>query len=47
VLVISIHADPNAEYPFNFGFENQTGEGEGEGYTLNICGEKGFYLFIY
>mmetsp|Transcript_7263 Transcript_7263/g.10709 ORF Transcript_7263/g.10709 Transcript_7263/m.10709 type:complete len:399 (+) Transcript_7263:47-1243(+) len=36
VLVISIHCDPDYEYPFNSGFADQTGSGDGEGATLNI-----------
>jgi len=36
VLVISIHCDPDYEYPFNAGFADQTGSGDGEGATLNI-----------
>lgn len=36
VLVISIHCDPDYEYPFNAGFADQTGSGDGEGTTLNI-----------
>jgi len=36
VLVISLHCDPNYDYPFNSGFADQTGAGEGIGTTLHI-----------
>lgn len=35
VLTISIHADPNFEYPHFFGFKNEIGKGFGEGYNIN------------
>ncbi len=36
VLFVSIHADPATDYPFFWGFCDETGEGEGEGATLNL-----------
>jgi len=36
VLTISIHCDPNVEYPFHSGYADQTGTGDGEGATLHI-----------
>lgn len=36
VLVVSIHADPATDYPFFWGFADETGEREGEGATLNL-----------
>jgi acetoin utilization deacetylase AcuC-like enzyme len=33
VLVCSIHADPELEYPYNAGFARQTGSGSGVGAT--------------
>lgn len=34
VLVVSIHCDPNFDYPFHSGFSDQTGKGEGLGSTV-------------
>jgi acetoin utilization deacetylase AcuC-like enzyme len=36
VLVISIHCDPDFDYPFHSGFADEIGEGKGEGATLNL-----------
>ena len=36
VLTISIHADPDYEYPYFSGFAYETGEGEGAGYNCNF-----------
>ena len=36
VLTISIHADPDYEYPYFSGFRNETGEEEGAGYNINF-----------
>jgi len=36
VLTISIHADPNYEYPYYSGYPDQTGAGEGLGYHRNF-----------
>ncbi|MEM7442871.1 MAG: histone deacetylase family protein [Pseudomonadota bacterium] len=36
VLVVSIHADPDQEYPYFLGFADETGQGAGEGFTLNL-----------
>ena len=36
VLFVSIHADPATDYPYYWGFADETGEGEGEGATLNL-----------
>lgn len=36
VLVTSIHADPDREYPFFAGREHELGEGAGKGFNLNI-----------
>jgi acetoin utilization deacetylase AcuC-like enzyme len=41
VLTISIHADPNFEYPHYAGFANETGTGAGLGYHKNFPLEKG------
>lgn len=41
VLTISIHADPNFEYPHYAGFANETGSGAGLGYHRNFPLEKG------
>jgi len=35
VLTISIHADPDYEYPYFSGFTNERGEGEGTGFNIN------------
>ncbi len=35
VLTVSIHADPDFEYPYFFGFKNEIGKGLGEGFNIN------------
>ncbi len=40
VLTISIHADPNVEYPHYWGFANETGSGAGLGFHKNLPLEK-------
>jgi len=35
VLTVSIHADPDFEYPHFSGFSNEKGKGAGEGYNIN------------
>lgn len=41
VLTISIHADPNFEYPHYWGFEKETGSGAGLGFHKNFPLQKG------
>jgi len=41
VLTISIHADPNFEYPYYAGYPNETGSGAGLGFHKNFPLEKG------
>jgi len=41
VLTISIHADPNFEYPYYAGYRNETGAGPGLGFHKNFPLEKG------
>jgi acetoin utilization deacetylase AcuC-like enzyme len=41
VLTISIHADPNFEYPSYWGYANETGTGAGLGFHRNFPLEKG------
>jgi len=41
VLTISIHADPNFEYPYYAGYADETGSGAGEGYHRNFPLERG------
>ena len=41
VLTISIHADPNFEYPHFAGYADETGVGEGLGFHRNFPLEKG------
>jgi acetoin utilization deacetylase AcuC-like enzyme len=36
VLFVSIHADPNLEYPYYSGYASERGRGNGVGYTLNL-----------
>lgn len=36
VMTVSIHADPNAYYPFFTGYEDERGIGDGDGFNLNI-----------
>ena len=36
VLVVSLHADPNDEYPYFCGYSDERGAGAGEGFNLNI-----------
>lgn len=44
VLTISIHCDPDVEYPFNSGWADQTGAADGLGSTLNIPLPPGKYI---
>ena len=41
VLTVSIHADPNFEYPHYWGYANETGSGAGLGFHKNFPLEKG------
>ena len=41
VLTLSIHADPDFEYPHYWGFADETGSGEGEGFHKNYPLSKG------
>jgi acetoin utilization deacetylase AcuC-like enzyme len=41
VQYVSIHANPEKQYPYTNGFVNETGVGAGEGYTHNFVVEKG------
>ena len=41
VLTISIHADPNFEYPHFWGYPDETGTGSGSGFHKNIPLAKG------
>src|SRR5262249_45520305 len=41
VLTISIHADPNFEYPHFAGYANETGAGTGLGFHKNYLLERG------
>jgi acetoin utilization deacetylase AcuC-like enzyme len=41
VLTISIHADPNFEYPYYAGYAAETGAGPGSGYHRNLPLERG------
>ena len=41
MLTISIHADPNFEYPHYWGYANETGSGAGLGFHKNFPLEKG------
>jgi acetoin utilization deacetylase AcuC-like enzyme len=36
VLFVSIHADPNLEYPYYSGYASERGVGKGHGYTYNF-----------
>jgi acetoin utilization deacetylase AcuC-like enzyme len=36
VFFVSIHADPDTQYPYFWGNAEETGEGEGEGFTVNV-----------
>lgn len=36
VLTVSIHADPEREYPFYWGHAEEIGEGQGVGFNLNL-----------
>ncbi len=41
VMTVSIHADPNAYYPFFTGYEDERGIGDGVGANLNIVLQPG------
>jgi acetoin utilization deacetylase AcuC-like enzyme len=47
VTFVSIHADPNMDYPYFWGHADETGEGEGEGATLNLPLPRGTDLEAY
>ncbi len=36
VLFVSLHGDPDFDYPHYLGFADEIGEGEGEGFNLNL-----------
>jgi acetoin utilization deacetylase AcuC-like enzyme len=36
VLFVSLHADPNVEYPYYLGYAEERGAGAGEGFNLNL-----------
>ena len=36
VLFVSLHGDPDTEYPWFMGYADERGGGRGEGYTLNL-----------
>jgi len=51
VLFVSLHADPNTQYPYFWGHAEESGEGEGEGYTVNFplarrTGEAEWFLTL-
>jgi acetoin utilization deacetylase AcuC-like enzyme len=41
VLFVSIHADPNTQYPYFWGHAEETGEGAGEGCNVNLPLSRG------
>lgn len=41
VYTVSIHGNPDKEYPYFAGFEDERGAGAGEGYNLNIIIKEG------
>ncbi|MCX7679292.1 MAG: histone deacetylase family protein [Spirochaetes bacterium] len=47
VLTVSIHADPNFEYPHFFGFKNEIGKGFGEGFNINYPLPQGIGGVVY
>jgi acetoin utilization deacetylase AcuC-like enzyme len=47
VLFVSIHADPAMDYPYYWGFADETGEGEGEGATVNLPLPRGTAMSDY
>lgn len=47
VLTISIHTDPNVDYPYFSGYSDETGEGAGEGCNLNIPLSPGASWSVY
>ncbi len=36
VLFVSLHGDPQSEFPYYLGYSDETGEGAGEGFNLNL-----------
>lgn len=36
ILVVSLHGDPEQEYPYYLGYADETGEGEGAGCNMNL-----------
>ena len=47
VLTVCLHADPATDYPFYWGFADETGEGAGEGANLNLPMPRGTDLAAY
>lgn len=47
VLFVSIHADPQMDYPYYWGHADEIGEGAGEGATLNLPLPRGTTLAGY
>ncbi|WP_299328291.1 histone deacetylase family protein [Parasphingopyxis sp.] len=47
VFFASIHADPATDYPYYWGFAEETGAGAGEGVTLNLPLARGAEAVLY
>lgn len=47
VLTVSIHANPEFEYPYFSGYEDETGAGPGAGFNLNLPLKRGISWFEY
>lgn len=37
VLTVSLHGDPQANYPYFLGHADETGDGPGRGFNMNVC----------
>ncbi len=47
VLFVSIHADPDDEYPYHLGYADERGAGAGEGHNLNLPLSAGIEFSAY
>lgn len=47
ILTVSVHADPEAHYPFFLGYADERGEGAGTGYNFNVPLPQGTTLTQY
>lgn len=47
VLYVSVHADPDTDFPYFLGYADETGTGDGEGFNLNVLLSQGAAWPVY